>query len=276
MTLWMVLLVVGVAWISGALFGWGSRELLSQHRRAAADKIWARKQAAEASTDAKTDLSMKPASEPVADAAARTHRFWIAPDDAPRPAEEAVRQVNPPEALTTEPRAPEPAAVETPKTSAPPVETPAAAGASAGVRVAAEPPRPEPAKTQARLDLASAVEKPAERPAVEPAKAPTDKQIGTSSRSARASTAALRAPSGPRTVASVQADPNDPDNQPAKPRRRYVDPPKGSDYWRLLDKRSQRPPLTFWLEISVLLVLLSAVAWAVVYFATQPVMGVFM
>jgi len=77
-------------------------------------------------------------------------------------------------------------------------------------------------------------------------------------------------------VASVQADPNDPDNQPAKPRRRYVDPPKGSDYWRLLDKRSQRPPLTFWLEISVLLVLLSAVAWAVVYFATQPVMGVFM
>lgn len=243
MTLWMVLIVVAVAWISGALFGWGSRELLSQHRRAAAERIWAKRKAAAEAEEA----SAAPASvAPIPEAAARSGRFWLLeePNEADKAPLDSLQAQ--PEALKAAP-------------PAGPSEAPAAKATEAAEVVRVEPSpspqantakvvKPEPAATQTPTRAPAASETRERRPAA----------------AAAAETAGLVV----RTVASVQADP---DNPPPKPRRRYVDPPRGSDYWRLLDKRNRRPPVTFWLEVGVLLMLLSAVSWAVIYFATQPV-----
>jgi len=241
MTLWQVLLVVAVAWFSGALFGVGLKDLLvglkpvapkapkwnalaqALKREAKAQPDEAGAGAGACETAAAPEIAIGPVLRDVppmapadeSGAPPRRRFFWIEEGETN---DEAGRDVAP---ALVEASPSEPALVDLPASSVEALTKPVAAPAT-GVRPIAEA-------------------------------------------------------AGSKTVSSVKVYDFPQTLAPAvKTKRkngRYRSDPNESA-WRALDRRARSEGVMFWFEIAMLLVLLAGASWGVVYFATQPVMGV--
>ncbi|WP_374575536.1 hypothetical protein [Phenylobacterium sp.] len=264
MTLWQVLVLVALAWVGGGLFGHGLKELQISRRGArGAGGQWSALKAALGDSDggaAKDDASSAESDAPPAPAAGdpsapagagepdqgpRRPFFWIDPADS----EDLFAPKEP-----DQPAAPEPAA-----------EQAAAADEALTLQadVAVMQPAPEP-------------EPPAATPKPQPERAALSEvtHAGPPKAEAEAAPAAADKPDdAANTVSSVQllAEAVGGTSNGKRPQGRYA---KEAAYWRNLDRRAKSERVRFWFEIAILIALLVGASWGVVYFATQPVMGI--
>lgn len=288
MTLWMVLLVVAVAWSSGTMFGWGLKELAeARAARRAGTRPRGLVEAPGAGQAQLREGTIAPGTQPQAvgetakPRAALSTRPLEASKDTPP---ETAPKKNPAGSSSPGPEARPSLSDETagrPKTMPPAAGevVPASGDAS---------PRLEP-QTQPSQVPSSLPSRPVSGPTAagaSPAREPTEPAARTPAAALSARAPALlapeeasdpapvraREPDVPRTVSSVRVE-DEPLALPIGSRKASAPSPKSADYWRMLDRRNQRPGLTFWIEIVVLVMLLAGACWGVIYFATQPVRG---
>jgi hypothetical protein len=258
MTLWQVLIVVALAWISGALFGAGLKDLLAARRpkTVAAPTQAVAAPVVETSSEGSTQAPIAQGSEPAqspAEPARKRPSFWFA-DDAASPDGEIQEPAPEPVAQQAQPLRSEPAA-----DAGPPADT-----------------RPDPdlkaaSASSVEIDpsIAPASTKPAQRAAdPRPAAAPPE----TPTASPRVRSIAEAAPA--RTVAAVKVVERN--GSGAMKSRKSRSTNSFSDqmaYWRAQDRKAHSQGAMFWVEMAVLVLLLVGASWGVVYFATQPVAG---
>ena len=278
MTLWMVLLVVAVAWSSGTVFGWGLKELVEARtaRRGGAKPagVADAPEAGGARASSPTIGPAQPASQP----AGATSAPAAPPEQSSRRVVQA-RSVSKGEGAAAPPLAPLSPLVQTTRIGAeagviPQPQVPGGSG-PAGSDRHFQPQTKAPAVPS--LGAVSPEGAPEDSPVAEPAQAI---RPGAAALAARAP--AVKAPEqpadpgaardneAPRTVSSVRVE-DEPLALPIGGRKPSAPSPRSADYWRMLDRKNERPGLTFWIEIVVLVLLLAGACWGVIYFATQPV-----
>lgn len=254
MTLWQVLIVVAVAWISGALFGVGIKDLMGRGRKPTqwtmlAASLAARTkgqppqtpstepaplqaEAAEALSSPDQDPSQSGvAQSPATNEPRQRPHFWFPDDDPSTPQE--------PDAKTQEP---DPAAPGPPATLATPAGSPLA-------------------ETEGSLSETSQTEAP----------------DAGALRRVRPIAEVAGAPSLTNTISSVRVLEREAKSGPTNGSKKHRHGKRTFSnqiaYWRAQDRKAQSEGLMFWVEAALLIALLIGASWGVVYFATQPVAG---